>query len=260
MRVSPYFRATREMFRNLPRHYMSLRTRCNVCGNPTVFLCLNGNDPWIRRCLWCRSTPKYRGIVQVIATWSGIDFKGFIQTHKVYELTTTSPIYSLYNRHPNYICSAYFSDQSFGRELSPGTWNEDLQRLSFADNSFDLITSSETMEHVRRPWRGFSEIARVLRPGGAHCITVPYRGDRVTTSRVDTSAEEDVYLAPKVYHLDPHKPEDSLVYTDFGRDLPEILRGCGFTTERHSVWNEASDIRDDLSTVSVFVSVKGLIR
>jgi len=258
--VYPYFRATCEICKNLKWHYMSSRTRCNVCGKPTVFLCLDGKDPWIRRCIWCRSTPKYRAIVHTIADWAGIALKSFLQTHKVYELSSTSPIHRLYNSHPNYICSAYCSDHPFGTKLSSGVWNEDLQRLSFPDNSFDLIISSETMEHVRRPWRGFSEIARVLRPGGAHCYTVPYHGDRTTASRVDTSAEEDVYLYPKVYHLDPHKPEDSLVYTDFGRDLPEILRVCGFSTEQHSVWSEAYDIRDDLSPVTVFVSVKGPIR
>ena len=248
-----YSLAAAGLAKNVSRHYISTKTRCNVCGQRTPFVCLDGNEPLIRRCIWCRSTPKYRALVHVIESWSGIPLRRLIQTRKVYELSTTSPIHRLNRGHKNYTCSAYFSDQSFGQQLPNGAWNEDLQQLTFADGSFDLVISSETMEHVRRPWVAFAEIARVLRPGGAHCFTIPYRDDRTTTSRVDTSGEENVYLAPKVYHQDPHNPEDSLLYTDFGYDLPDILRRYGFETETHRVWNESADIRDDARPMAVFI-------
>ena len=37
-----------------------LSHRCNVCGRPTLFICDEPRDPHLRKCLWCRSIPKYR--------------------------------------------------------------------------------------------------------------------------------------------------------------------------------------------------------
>ena len=47
------------------------------------------------------------------------------------------------------------------------------QPLPFDDNSFDLVTCIETIEHIRDVQLTFSEIRRVLRPGGRLAITTP---------------------------------------------------------------------------------------
>jgi SAM-dependent methyltransferase len=49
----------------------------------------------------------------------------------------------------------------------------DAMRLPFPDHSFDAVICSEVLEHVPG-WRGaITEIARVLRPGGRLCVSVP---------------------------------------------------------------------------------------
>lgn len=49
----------------------------------------------------------------------------------------------------------------------------DALRLPFADDSFDAVICSEVLEHVP-DWRAvLPEIARVLRPGGRLCVSVP---------------------------------------------------------------------------------------
>jgi len=48
-----------------------------------------------------------------------------------------------------------------------------LTELPFRDESFDIVTAKHTLEHVRTPRKAFSEIARVLRPGGVALIVVP---------------------------------------------------------------------------------------
>jgi len=229
---------------------------CNLCRRRTLFVCDVAADRWIRRCCLCRSTPKYRAIVQVLETQTGREMSQFLRDHRVYELSTTSPIFRQWSGHPNYEASGYFSDRPFGQRITGRYWNQDVQRLSFAGESFDLVISSETMEHVRRPWQGFSEVHRVLKAGGCYVFTIPFRSDRLTTSRIDTTGEQDIPLMEKIYHQDPYRPEDSLVYTEFGSDLPRLLRPIGFDTEIIPALSMNSDIHDDLQPVNVFVARK----
>lgn len=41
-----------------------------------------------------------------------------------------------------------------------------LMSLPFSENSFDLVVSSGVLHHTANPEKGFSEMARVLKPGG----------------------------------------------------------------------------------------------
>jgi SAM-dependent methyltransferase len=50
---------------------------------------------------------------------------------------------------------------------------EDIQSLSFVDNSFDTIISCETIEHIPHPGKGLSELHRVLKHGGKLILTCP---------------------------------------------------------------------------------------
>jgi ubiquinone/menaquinone biosynthesis C-methylase UbiE len=49
----------------------------------------------------------------------------------------------------------------------------DAQNLPFADDSFDLLVSCETVEHLPDIQRGFCEMHRVTRPGGKLFLTTP---------------------------------------------------------------------------------------
>ena len=51
--------------------------------------------------------------------------------------------------------------------------NADAQRLPFADNSFDAATNLGSLEHFESMDLGVSEMARVLKPGGRACLTLP---------------------------------------------------------------------------------------
>jgi len=42
-------------------------------------------------------------------------------------------------------------------------------------DSFDVVVSGQTVEHVERPWLWIKEIARIVRPGGLVCIIGPYQ-------------------------------------------------------------------------------------
>lgn len=231
---------------------------CNICAKHTVFVCDDAHEPLIRKCLWCHSTPKYRAIAHAIEQQLGHNLRLALTKadFTVYELTTTSALYRTYARHANYVCSGYFPDQPFKREIRPRIYNEDLCRLGFADNSFDLVVSSETMEHVSDPWQAFRELYRVLKPGGMHCFTIPYRQDRPTRTRAKITGGRVTYDLPPVYHQDPYRPQGCLVFTDFGGDLINILESLGFNASLRTVLQHKFDIQDDLRPVTVFVTVK----
>jgi SAM-dependent methyltransferase len=50
-----------------------------------------------------------------------------------------------------------------------------LEALPFADASFDAVLSTHVAEHLARPEAAFSEMARVLRPGGRLLLLTPNR-------------------------------------------------------------------------------------
>jgi len=49
----------------------------------------------------------------------------------------------------------------------------DAQNLPFADNSFDVVVSCETIEHLPRVQDALAEMRRVARPGGKLFLTSP---------------------------------------------------------------------------------------
>jgi 2-polyprenyl-3-methyl-5-hydroxy-6-metoxy-1,4-benzoquinol methylase len=51
----------------------------------------------------------------------------------------------------------------------------DAGRLALRDGSFDVVISSELLEHTDAPERVIAELARVLRPGGLLALTTPNR-------------------------------------------------------------------------------------
>ena len=58
----------------------------------------------------------------------------------------------------------------------PRFFTGDLQELPFEDDSFDLVTCFEAIEHVPDPERVIDELRRVLRPDGLLAISTPNRG------------------------------------------------------------------------------------
>jgi predicted SAM-dependent methyltransferase len=129
---------------------------------------------------------------------------------------------------PNYVYSEYFPGVAPG-VIHQGVRCEDLHRLSFSNESIDLIVTEDVIEHVRHPALVFKETHRVLVPGGFHVFTVPVYGNK-TVSRVDTRGEQDIYLLPPVYHDDPLCSRGILAYNDFGVDIVDVVAKYGFRT------------------------------
>ena len=61
---------------------------------------------------------------------------------------------------------------------APGPVAGDAAALPFRDGSFNLVISSECIEHTAHPERSVAEMLRVLRPGGTLVLTCPNRAWR----------------------------------------------------------------------------------
>lgn len=182
------------------------------------------------RCSACDAPARYQVQAQVLLSMYGREAESIaalvleeeFAALSIYEPGKRGP----FRRHlrflPGYVMSGY------GEDAADGVRPEDLMALSFPDESFDLVITSDVFEHVRHPYVAFREVHRVLRPGGAHVFTVPGRLPlpATTVARVDVSGPEDVHLLKPVLHNDLH-----LVYNDFGADLLDRLKEAGFTTE-----------------------------
>jgi SAM-dependent methyltransferase len=109
--------------------------------------------------------------------------------------------------------------------------SEDLMRLTYPDASFDLVLTSETLEHVPDLGAALSEIRRVLVPGGRHIFTIPQLPHVPTTFarsivRPDGSIED---RAPPICH--PGGDVGYPVFTEFGADVQDVFERAGFTLD-----------------------------
>ena len=138
--------------------------------------------------------------------------------------------------------SQYKPNKPMGKVLAKGVTNQNLECLTFADESLDIVITSDVMGHVRLDGRAHSEIYRVLKPGGIYIFTVPHdRAWAETLVRVQiTDAEDpskDVHLLEPEYHGDTNSDEGSevLAYRTYGRDIETKLADLGFEVNYYRV-------------------------
>jgi GT2 family glycosyltransferase len=162
---------------------------------------------------------------------------------KVYFMEQVTPIYqwavTTFPQH-QIIGSEYLGYEYRSGEVIKGIRHEDVMNMSFEDNSLDLIVSNDVFEHVSDPNKAFAECARVLRPGGVMLATMPFHSERDTSVvRAELVADGVKYLLPPIFHANPVSAEGALVFTDFGWDVLDDLRGAGF---KHTIVEVYADL------------------
>jgi SAM-dependent methyltransferase len=166
---------------------------------------------------------------------------------RIYEPGDRGALHRFLRKVPVHVRTMYLPGVPRGT-IVDGVRSEDMMALTFTPEAFDLVITSDIMEHVRHPYVAFAEVHRVLRSGGRHVFTVPMRHPmrETTIERVDVSGPEDVFLLKPAYH------NTHLVYNDFGKDMLSRLDEIGFETE--VVRFESSDA--EASTQLTFCSRK----
>ena len=112
-----------------------------------------------------------------------------------------------------------------------GVRSEDLTRLTYHDESFDIVLTTETLEHVPDLVAALREIRRVLVPGGRHIFTVPQLPHVPKTFARSIVLPDGLTqdLAPRLCH--PGGDVGYPVFTEFGADIEDVLTRAGFEVE-----------------------------
>ncbi len=193
---------------------------CTVCASPTVFV---KKADWLRDfyvCARCHSIPRHRALIKVL--------NSFYPDWRELDMHESSPGGAssryLARQCKRYSFSQYFLDVKPG-DAKDGVRCENLEKMTFPDNHFDLLITQDVFEHVMHPAAAFKEIERVLKPGGAHVFTMPwYPKLKKTVQRARVSATGGIeFLQEPVYHKNPISVEGSLVTYDWGLDFPDLI-------------------------------------
>jgi 2-polyprenyl-3-methyl-5-hydroxy-6-metoxy-1,4-benzoquinol methylase/glycosyltransferase involved in cell wall biosynthesis len=165
-------------------------------------------------CSYCGSSLRMRRLaavlMQTFAEIGGISCKSFVELVrneefrrlKIAEISACGTLHSYLKQHPN----LYYSEWLPG--VKPGTTHEgtrceDWQGLTYPDDTFDIILSSETLEHVLDPDKAWHEIYRTLKGGGFHVFTlpvVPWQRSMDLVEKLNKMglSTEGFYLSPEV--------------------------------------------------------------
>lgn len=150
-----------------------------------------------------------------------------IRRLRVAEINRIDGLHDALRDLPRFAASDYRPGADPG-SVADGVRSEDLTRLTYPDASFDLVLTSESLEHVPDLDAALGEIRRVLATGGRHVFTVPVLPQTPQTFPraivgPDGSIEDH---APRIAH--PGGDWGYPVFTEFGADLPDLLRRAGF--------------------------------
>ncbi|HJQ35762.1 MAG TPA: methyltransferase domain-containing protein [Thermoanaerobaculia bacterium] len=175
---------------------------------------------------------------------------------EIYMTEQVTPLYSWFARqYPSVTGSEYLGSNSPPGTVVDGVRHEDLQQLSFPDDSFDLIVSFEVLEHVPDAAAALSELARCLRPGGTLFLTAPFR-DTAPENEVRAVLADDgaiTHFLPPEIHGNPIDPANgALCFRYFGWQLLDDLRAVGFAeTEVWFYWSRRYGYLGDTNSVIV---------
>ncbi|HEV2139257.1 MAG TPA: class I SAM-dependent methyltransferase [Nitrososphaerales archaeon] len=105
--------------------------------------------------------------------------------------------------------------------------------IPFPDESFEIVTCVEVIEHLERPGEALAELRRVLKVGGSLVLTTPVPG--VFWRFIWWGWTK---LGPgKRWETSPHVSELSLSGGSGHHDLSQMLRELGFEIEQASSCN-----------------------
>lgn len=196
---------------------------CPICSAETIF---SANDPWFRDALLCTtctdgSLPRERALCQTIENvrpnWRQLSIHESSPSMRGLSL--------LFAREcRGYTPTHFFPEAPLG-EHHQGYRCEDLEKQTFADETFDIVISQDVMEHVFEPNQVYKETWRTLKPDGVYIHTTPiYKELVVSQRRAERLPDGTIgHLFEPEYHGNPVDRCGSLVTFHYGYDLADLI-------------------------------------
>ena len=220
---------------------------CTICNSYSLLIRIDFSKRIGTRCIKCRSTAIHRGMVNFLRTI--FEQKLTNLRKNIYEMSAHGALYDFFKKNKeklnyNFYFSEYLDDWDSGK-VSNGIRCEDIENLTFEDNLFDLITSTEIMEHVENDIKGYQEIYRTLKEGGYYIFTVPLlvtnKKTIIRAKRKDDGSINN-FLEPE-YHGDPFRGDKGVfTWRNYGTDIVDLLKFVGFYAEIKEIYlNEIND-------------------
>jgi SAM-dependent methyltransferase len=158
-----------------------------------------------------------------------------------YIMEQKTPLFTYFqSRYPSLVGSEYLGDGvPFGSCDADGLRNEDATRLTFDDESFELVMSFEVLEHIPDYLAALREVRRILRPGGRFYFTAPFNpwshDHLIRAKMVDGKV---VHILEPEWHGDPVRGEGILCFQQFGWELVSELKAGGFRSVEAMVFDQ----------------------
>lgn len=138
---------------------------CPCCRNKVTFMSINSCLREFDMCPICFSNQRERAVMLTI--------EKYYPAWKDLDILDVSPCdrgvsFALKRLCKHYCSSHYYPSKPFGDLIGANAYNEDLEKLTFPDASFDIVVTQDVLEHVYDVGKAFSEIGRVLKRGGAY--------------------------------------------------------------------------------------------
>ena len=251
--MGDYIDLFKRFIKNFNHHKIG---RCNVCGNLTFFFVMNidqARGDFL--CISCRSYSRKRHVAKIINEIVNTSYISQIPQKveiNIYNTDIYDAFYRVLDGYASFFCSDFLPDVELGMEIKKGVFCQDIEKLTFPNESFDFVITEDIFEHVRNDSKGFEEISRVLKKGGYHIFTIPFNFDRITINRVDIFDDKEVHILPPEYH--DSKRGKVLTYRTYGIDLFKFLDSIGFET--HINFSGYSDQKYKIYNSFVFISKK----
>jgi SAM-dependent methyltransferase len=232
---------------------------CPTCECQVTFV---ARSSWLRDhyvCSNCGSVPRERALMRAIEMYFP-NWKDLV-VHESSPAKRGASV-RLARQCKNYIPSQFFPREKRGSTVD-GVRCEDLEALTFGDETIDLHVTQDVMEHVFAPSKVFREIARTLKPGGAHIFTVPLV-NRNNPSKLRARRRDDGYLdylQPPEYHHNPISDQGALVTVDWGFDIcTHIFDSCGLFTHLLYIEDLSKGIKADYNEVLITLKPSSVSR
>lgn len=145
---------------------------------------------------------------------------------RILEVALSGPFIAVFEKLPGYI-QGYRWLEGSNKSQQQAVQYCDLEKIPFADNSFDLVLTSEVLPFVEQENLAHQEIWRVLKPGGAHVASFPMDWPApAATEEFYMQDSEAETLSPRLF-----KTPDGLslpLRRKYGMDLVARLKNDGY--------------------------------